>query len=176
MGLSICCPAVTDPSRIWIDRAWEELFYLFTIFWCITLKVCMAIDRVTKSIFWDLTFKGGEHLHLLLSFAEIADDTLQIRLTGILETEFQMYGLWATTSRDPSWSPLPLTRTSRATTSTTSFPTWVKMGTKIPQQAIQLPLQMTKASLMQWLPVIEESDCCPSCPHFIVLHAVLIFE
>lgn len=27
----------------------------------------------------------------------------------------------------------------------------LKMGTDIPQQAIQLPLQMTKASVMQWL-------------------------
>lgn len=32
-----------------------------------------------------------------------------------------------------------------------SFPAKLKMGTDIPQQAIQLPLQMTKASVMQWL-------------------------
>lgn len=35
----------------------------------------MAIHRVPKSIFRDLTSKGGEHLQLLLSCAEIADDT-----------------------------------------------------------------------------------------------------
>lgn len=149
MGLSICCPAVTDPSGIWIDsRAWEELFYLFTVFSCITLKACMAIDRATKSIFWEEMNTCIFHWAVL----KLQMMPLQIRLPGTLEKEFQMCGLQAATSRDPLWFPSLLTRTSRATT-TTSFPAWVKMGTEIPQQAIQLPLQMTKASLMQWLPV-----------------------
>lgn len=161
MGLSICCPAVTDPSGIWIDsRAWEELFYLFTVFSCITLKACMAIDRATESIFWGLTSKGGEHLHLSLSCAEIAEMPLQMRLPGTLEKVCEQLhpGIlrdYHHYSHAPAGLPQP----------PPSLHEW-KWELRSLNKQFSFPCRWLK---LPWCNDCqsEETDHHPSCPHFI---------
>lgn len=129
--------------------------YLFTSFWCIALKVCVVIHRVPKSIVRDLTSKRGEHLQLSLSCVEIADDA---------SADQAHWNSWNGISDvcsmgnyiQESFLITIASHIHQQACHNHLLPsTQLKMGTDIPQQAIQLPLQMTKASLMQWLPLIE---------------------